>query len=67
MIEPVELIRSKLRNMTQRELADELGISPGFLGDIVRGRRPASDPVVDALGLERVVTYRRKKVPPQSN
>lgn len=61
MLDPNIVIRNRLRLQSQKELAAELGISPGFLGDIVQGRRPPSDRVIGALGLERVVTYRRKR------
>lgn len=36
-------------------------ISRGYLGDVLTGRREPGQKILDALGLERVVTYRRKK------
>jgi len=61
MLDPISVIESRLRTTSQRQLAAQLGISASFMGDIVQGRRPPSDRVIDALGLERVVIYRRKK------
>lgn len=44
-----------------REAARQTGISPSYLSRLASGERvSASDKVLDALGIERVVTYRRK-------
>ena len=40
--------------------AERLGVSDQYLGDIIRGKRAPGRKVLQALGLERVVTYRRK-------
>jgi transcriptional regulator with XRE-family HTH domain len=47
---------------TQRQAAAALGISPGYLSDILKGRRIAPDAVLDRLGLERYSGVRKKKV-----
>lgn len=60
MLTPLNVIRARLEATTQRQLAHQLGISPSYLGDIVQGRRPASDAVVAALGLEVFYRYRRR-------
>jgi transcriptional regulator with XRE-family HTH domain len=59
MSDPIAMLKAKLRTNTQQGLAKELGLSPQFLSDIVTGRRPPSIKLLEALGLERVVTYRR--------
>lgn len=48
------------RSGSQKQTALEAGCSPAFLSDVLRGRREPSGPILDALGLERVVYYRAK-------
>lgn len=43
---------------SQKAVAEELGISPQYLSDILNGRRSVSDRVAEALGMERVTTWR---------
>jgi len=59
-IDPVAIIHSKLRRQTKVDLSRELGVSAGYLGDVASGRKPPSERILSALGIERV--YRRKKV-----
>ncbi len=61
-------VRQKLRQVAkpQREWADRHGINQGVLSDLINGKRDLSDSgtatkVLAALGLERIVTYRRRK------
>ena len=37
------------------------GVSPAYVSDVLVGRREPGDAILRALGLERVVTYRRTK------
>ncbi len=48
----------------QRALAREWGVSQQYLCDVVNGRRPISESILDRLGLRRVVSYidSRKRV-----
>lgn len=51
------LIKNRLAQicMTQNELAERLKISPSYLGDILKGRRPGSkhmDKIFSILGIE---------------
>lgn len=40
------------------------GLAPSYVSDVLNGRRDPSPAILDALGLEKVVTYRKKtKVP----
>jgi hypothetical protein len=36
------------------------GVSPQYVNDILAGRRPPGDSVLEALGVERVTTYQIK-------
>lgn len=45
---------------SQKATAMEAGCSYAFLNNVLHGRREPSGPLLDALGLERVVIYRAK-------
>ncbi len=42
-------------------LARSFNVSPTYISDVCSGRREPGEKILQALGLERVVTYRRKK------
>lgn len=44
--------------------AKQNGVSASYVSDVLAGRREPGKLILDALGLERVVTYRRKKDQP---
>jgi hypothetical protein len=46
---------------THAQIAEELGLSAGFVGMILDGTRMPSKAVLDAVGMERVCFYRLKK------
>jgi Helix-turn-helix len=41
----------------QLQAALELGISPAYLSDLLRGKRAFSDRMLDKLGLKRVIIH----------
>ncbi len=43
---------------SQQEFARRMGISAQYINDVVRGRREPGQKILDALGIERVVSYR---------
>lgn len=45
---------------SQKAFALASGVSPQYVNDVLQGHRLAGDKLLDALGLERVVTIRRK-------
>lgn len=58
-------IRERLRAAiaaagSQQAFARQCGISAQYINDVVRGRREPGHKILDALGLERIVTYREK-------
>lgn len=53
----INLLREKQGNRTQVELANELGITPQFLSDIYAGYRTPGEKVLEALGLEKQVSF----------
>lgn len=58
----MDMLRERLDEAgSQKQLAAEFGVSTPYLHDVLHGRRLPADAVLDALGLERVVTYRKKE------
>lgn len=47
----------------QSAFAKQHNISTAYLSDVINGRKEAGDKILDALGLERVVTHRWKTAP----
>lgn len=45
---------------TQAAFAKENNISAQYVNDVIQGHRDPGPVVLDALGLEKVVSYRRK-------
>lgn len=41
----------------QKTLAKQLGVSQGYLSDVLLGRREPADKILTRLGLRRVVTF----------
>ena len=60
-MDPKSVIRDRLRNSSYRRLADELGTDHAYLYRVVTGEKEASPQLIEALGLERIVTYRKKR------
>lgn len=54
------MIVKKLNDKTQKEVAEELGVSPAYLNDYLRFRRGPGPKLLEALGLRKVITYQRK-------
>ena len=50
-----ELQKRVERAGSQKQAAEELGISPQYLNDLLQERRGASDNVLEKLGLKRIV------------
>lgn len=59
--DPLALLRARIEAANSQKLAaDALGVSEAYLSDIVRGHKAPGPKILNALGLERVVTYREK-------
>lgn len=56
-----ELLMKQVGN-SQAEWARKHGVSPAYVSDVLAGRREPGKLVLDALGLERVITYRKKRI-----
>ena len=53
------LVTQRLTDKTQREVAEELGVSTGYLNDYLHFRREPGPKLLEALGLYRVISYER--------
>ena len=60
MLNVIRILQTRVeRAGNQKEAAKELGISPQYLNDLLKGRRPFSDKMLEKLGLmTRVVRLR---------
>lgn len=59
--EILEIIREMAKKWdTQKELAEQLGISNAYMSDILAGIRPVSSGVARRLGYRRIVKYTRE-------
>lgn len=45
---------------SQKAVADDLGISQAYLGDVLRGRRGVGEKMAEKLGWEKIEIFRRK-------
>jgi plasmid maintenance system antidote protein VapI len=54
--EILNLLRLRVENRTQKEVAATLGFTPQFLNDVLAGRRDLTDNLALALGFERNAT-----------
>ncbi len=64
----LRVIREEVdRAGSQKDLAARIGVSPTYISDVLNERKEPGEGILEPLGLERVVTYRRKKAAPQSN
>lgn len=48
----IEFLRKRQGSRTQKELAEEIGLSPTYLNDVMSGRRDPSDRILEAVGLK---------------
>lgn len=60
--EVLNVLWSRVTKANQKGVAEKMGVSVSFLNDVLHKRRGLTKPVLDWLGLERVVTYRQKRL-----
>jgi len=46
---------------SQKALAEQLDVSETYLSDVLNKRKDPGEAILEPLGYERVVTYRRKR------
>ena len=53
-------LRSQVKKHgSQKKLAEVIGVSPQYLGDILAGRREPGEKLLAGCGFRRIVTYER--------
>lgn len=60
-MDPKEAVRRMVAEHGQSEAARRMGVSVSYICNMMKGRADPGPLVLDALGLEKVVTYRRKQ------
>lgn len=60
-MDPLKILEKRRAGRTLAELARELEVSPAYLSDVLNGNREPGPKILDALGIERVVSYRQRK------
>jgi hypothetical protein len=63
-MEPIELLKERMKGRSMRALAREIPCSAPYLSDVLNGNRPAGPKILHYLGLERLhrpVLYKKAK------
>lgn len=56
----IDLLKSMCEQSTQKEVAEKLGVSQAYLGDVIRGHRMPGEKILEGLRLrKREQTYER--------
>jgi hypothetical protein len=61
VVEVIAMIMSRRGDMNKAAYAEHLGISRQFMSDVATGKRGPSKIMLDSVGMERVLVYRRKR------
>jgi transcriptional regulator with XRE-family HTH domain len=61
VMDPIKILKARIAKQSGSAVAKELGVSPAYLSDVMRGKREPGPKILEPLGLVRVVTYRRKQ------
>lgn len=59
MTNPFELLGDRLQTQSASDIAREIGVSRQYLHQVAKGHRPMGPKILDWLGIERSVTYRK--------
>jgi hypothetical protein len=55
----VKILKGIIKTRSQKEFAEIIGISPQYLHDVINMRREPGKKILDYLGYEKVVMYKR--------
>jgi hypothetical protein len=62
MENPIQILRALVDLCGSNvNAARHLGVSPAYVSDVLTGRREPGKGILEPMGLERVVTYRKKR------
>jgi transcriptional regulator with XRE-family HTH domain len=62
----LEFLKKQQGNQTAQQFASKLGVSPQYLSDVYKGRRPPGESITSALQVEKRVVYSLAS-PPKAN
>ena len=51
----IELLKRKQGDRSQSDLARELGMTPQYVSEVLKGQKPPSDRILEYLGLKREI------------
>lgn len=54
---PIDVLRKRVDAQSQAAVAAELGITQGYLSDILNGNRALGPKILKALGFKKVVVF----------
>ncbi len=57
----LKIIRSRINGSTQRQVAQDLGVSTAYLSDVLAGKRNPGKKILDALGLKQRIVYSKEE------
>lgn len=60
-VDPLTILQKHCDGRPLSEAAKELDVSPQYLSDVLHRRREPGPAILKAIGVERVITYRRVK------
>ena len=55
----IEALKAGVSKTSQKDMAENLGVTPQFLNDVLRGRREISYRLAEAMGFRRLVLFER--------
>lgn len=55
----LKMLWEMVRGTSQKQVADQLGLSRAMLNDVLHGRRYMTERLAEAMGFKREVIYRR--------
>ena len=55
----IETLKSRVRQSSQRKVAEELKLSPAFVCDVLKGRREVTERLARRMGFKRIIRFER--------
>ncbi len=59
-VDPVDILRTRLKTCSQAELSRQCEISPGYINDVLHRRKRPSERLLSLLGVRRVYVMERQ-------
>ena len=59
----IEELRERSKKSSQKHVAEEIGITPQFLSDVLSGRREVTSRIANAMGYWREIVFVKVRKP----